>query len=531
MFMAAGGGILSRQNIAFSTNLTDWTISSSRTARPLRAIAYGNSQFRVVGNEGDGATTYSGLSWTSGGLATEFDLLGTTFGNGAFLDVGQQGYLNFGQLPIGQPSGTTNDLQGVVFANGRFVAVGAGGTIITSTDGVNWSNRVSGIGTLLRAVTFGDGVFVAVGEGGRILTSADAVTWNVRSSGPIDTLHDLAEGDGRLLAVGEAGAVFGSTNGTDWAGTYMPTAIALSRVCFGRGIFVALSSSEGVICTSADGANWKNVSFGSQTNLNGIVCGSNRFVVVGQSYDSQSGSYFGVGLSSTNGETWIPADVGTNWGLNAVAYGNDVFVAVGEQSGSEGRLILSSMDAVSWIVRYHSAAPILRALVYGNSRFVAAGEGRILTSADGASWQEADTGTSDLVLSLAYGNGLFLASGYGTPLSSPDGIHWTPQASPVLSYPAGSVTFARETFFLVGAQGAIFQTDPIVTLALNFGTMPQLSLFGPTGRWHDVQATENPGIMDSWQTAGSIFLTNSPQLWTDTRLPHTRQFYRSMLIP
>jgi len=51
------------------------------------------------------------------------------------------------------------------------VAVGDGGTILTSPDGVSWTERDSGTSNWLWGVTYGNGTFVAVGDYGTILTS------------------------------------------------------------------------------------------------------------------------------------------------------------------------------------------------------------------------------------------------------------------------------------------------------------------------------------------------------------------------
>jgi hypothetical protein len=70
-------------------------------------------------------------------------------------------------------TGTSNQLFGVAYGNGTFVAVGGfffANIILTSPDGVNWTERTSRSKTL-NSVTYGKGLFVAVGNGGTILTS------------------------------------------------------------------------------------------------------------------------------------------------------------------------------------------------------------------------------------------------------------------------------------------------------------------------------------------------------------------------
>jgi hypothetical protein len=51
----------------------------------------------------------------------------------------------------------------VTYGNGTFVAVGTGGTILTSPDGVNWTERTSGTRNQLNGVTYGNGTFARTG--------------------------------------------------------------------------------------------------------------------------------------------------------------------------------------------------------------------------------------------------------------------------------------------------------------------------------------------------------------------------------
>ena len=53
-----------------------------------------------------------------------------------------------------QISGTSNNLENVIFENGSFLAVGYSGTILTSPDGITWTERDSGKSNYLSGVTF-----------------------------------------------------------------------------------------------------------------------------------------------------------------------------------------------------------------------------------------------------------------------------------------------------------------------------------------------------------------------------------------
>jgi hypothetical protein len=91
--------------------------------------------------------------------------------------------------------------------------VGVNGTIVTSPDGITWTNRASGNNYSLSAIAYGNNLFVAVGPGGAagffkqpsdetILTSPDGLTWTSRTSGIGSDLSSVAYGNNQFVAVG-----------------------------------------------------------------------------------------------------------------------------------------------------------------------------------------------------------------------------------------------------------------------------------------------------------------------------------------
>jgi hypothetical protein len=74
-------------------------------------------------------------------------------------------------------------LYAVTYGNSTFVATGDRAAIITSSDGISWDNRTSGISSGgLWGISYGNSTYVTVGDGGTILTSSDGISWTSRTS-------------------------------------------------------------------------------------------------------------------------------------------------------------------------------------------------------------------------------------------------------------------------------------------------------------------------------------------------------------
>jgi photosystem II stability/assembly factor-like uncharacterized protein len=111
---------------------------------------------------------------------------------------------------------TTNDLKSVavltttdsttLVTTNTVVAVGNNGTVLTSPDGKNWTNKTVN-STNLNAVT-GWSRFVAVGDGGAVFTSPDGTAWSppVTSSGTAASLYGVIGAAGQYNAIGQGGA-------------------------------------------------------------------------------------------------------------------------------------------------------------------------------------------------------------------------------------------------------------------------------------------------------------------------------------
>jgi len=274
-----------------------------------------------------------------------------------------------------RPAPSQNSI-GITYGRGMFVAVGYGGTILTSTTGVVWTNQVSGTDRRLDDVTFANGIFVAVGGGDLnpiILTSPDGIAWTQRSANSAYPLTSVAYGNGTFVAVGVAGTAMTSVDGLSWvAGPGMLS--TRHKIAYGNGTFVAVGYDPGFgspigIEVSTNGVTWSQGGTSSSTELYGVAF-AGGFVAVGSA---------GTILTSPDGGIWTQQHSGTSKSLFGISYGNGSFVAVGN-SGT----ILTSTDGVAWTSRDSPSlgANLLQSISYADGRFVVTG---------GQIWQSADT--------------------------------------------------------------------------------------------------------------------------------------------
>lgn len=189
-FLGVGGGIF------HSTDGQSWTVQAAPTVNTLMAVAHGNGRYVACESTGMVYISPDGMNWTR------------------------------------QPDIMTG-FSDIVFANGQFVATAykivtiitpptsvsyfRRGLIATSADGEKWNLHetpasAGSEGIELRALAFGGGWFVAVGAAGSILISSDGMQWTAVESATRESLASVAYADGRFVAVGSRGTTIVSEN-------------------------------------------------------------------------------------------------------------------------------------------------------------------------------------------------------------------------------------------------------------------------------------------------------------------------------
>lgn len=319
----------------------------------------------------------------------------------------------------------TNNLRAVGCSASQCVAVGDNQTIVTSTDGVNWTAHIqpeipnpssfSGpatLGYVLTGVAASPSRWVAVGwsnDGaipepnfyGIALTSFDGITWT-----PVT--NSVINNDAQYNVI--------------WSGTQFAT-VAYEQVV--KEPLVA--PIGGTVYSSPDGLKWTSATAPETSvtagSLSGIAWSGKQYVVVG---------YNNALASSPDGVTWTArTSPETNAYYKAVAWSGTLFVAVG--SAGSSAVIDTSPDGVTWTSVNGSGISGLESIAWSGKDFVAVGSGGIYSSLDGTRWthQAAPIGAGLALHGVAFGRSEFLAVGdAGTILTSLDGVIWTKQSGP-----------------------------------------------------------------------------------------------------
>jgi hypothetical protein len=461
-------------------------------------IAFGNGLF--VGVAGAMiVTSPDGTNWISRPLSDGARLRGIDFANGLFVAVGNVLMTSSdGTNWAIQTISRTNTLNEVAFGAGTFVVVGTGGTILTSSDGLAWTDRSTAVSPslYLTGITFGNGLFVGCANTSpsfSVITSRDGISWSAapgkawypqcvaygngtfvvggsvsatsRTGGGWTELNTSFRGlcfaNGEFIGVDDGGVIRKSTNGTQWVNVTSYSAANyrdLYSVSFGNGTYI-VGGVAGLLRSSSDGTEWVTHSQ-SMTDLGalyGVTYAAGQFVVVGYGNESVSPAI------SWNGSSWNVLRTSSSFTFRDIIYVQGRYLILSDFS------IVASSDGLTWISISTGSSTENTALTFGNDTFVLVGKGgSISTSTNALEWNQRASGRTDNLYDVTYGNGRFVAVGDGIILSSEDLVNWVSRTT---SGNLRAVTYRDGVFVAAGLAGLIRTS----TNALDWTTRPPMT--------------------------------------------------------
>ena len=293
--MCNNGSVWNRMTI--EQGLNDWIQAVLPSSNAWHCIGYGNGTFVALTSTADiAAISTDGVTWTQYAL------------------------------PINMSTFQSNS---ITYGNNMFVAVAGKNQIITSDNGINWTQRIlptipSSISATWSDVAYGNGKFVAISQSNIAAISTDAINWTEISL-PLAG-REVVYGNDRFVIL-SGSTCMTSTDGISWTigTTPLTNNNTTQSLTYGNGIFMALAGSSEV-AISQNGLAWDAIAIPSGV-WRSIVYGNGLFLIL-PAAPLISSSAFGI-FSGDNGKTWSKSSIIVSNDIwESSAYGNGMFVGL-----------------------------------------------------------------------------------------------------------------------------------------------------------------------------------------------------------
>jgi hypothetical protein len=241
------------------------------------------------------------------------------------------------------------------------------GDVLSSSDGVNWSQRISGQAfNFVFAISDRFVLVVHQADAAKNATywSSDGVTWNSVTLPSSFFAYGAASNGSRLVAVSNSSTSTRYTsNGETWTTGTLP--VACNRISYAAGMFWAFNSSAAStdICTSPDGVTWTLRDGGaSRSYLSAASAASSNLVLLVNDGGLRQATLsagtasanLAVSASASGGNPvsyqWQRSvDAGTNWNAiaNATSAALNLTGLVQSDNGTRYRALASANGATS----------------------------------------------------------------------------------------------------------------------------------------------------------------------------------------
>lgn len=513
--------VLDTTTVQFSTDHgKSWTkqVTSGFGFDGADEVVYGNGRYMAV----DRSSIYSstdGVNWTGvfhTGSFTDIFTVAWSQTLNKYVAGGEDGYIVFSDngndWSVLSTSPTLNDIGEIVWLNDRFFALDSQGAIYTSVDGLVWTMATTPDGTgKLSSVTWNgksgvDALYLAVGWS-TVLTSTDGTNWSETTTPPKGSNDKVTWGGGSVnlfIIIGWSNQLYTSPDGETWTMRFMPEESIYAQqnlydIVWNGSVFTVVGQN-GTILISNDGIAWDIVASGS--DLNTVIYDGSRFIV---------GGHNGRMLTSTNSTIWQYSYMGDDsYYIYGIASNGSDYVAVGQQYS------LYSSDLSNWNAYWEGGTSVDTAVIYDGNQYIRTGEYGIMTwdgvtTFDGLpdpKWEWSYL-NSKLYNDLYWDGTNFVAVGnngmISTSTDAADGS-WTDQNSTVSQH-LKAVTKSDTRYVVVGAAGTILisDNDGVTWVAQTSGINVTLNEVTWTG-------AQFVAVGDS----GHILTSDDGETWIDT---------------
>jgi len=493
----AAGNESSRCTSACATTVDTWTPRVQGSIMNVKTVAYSGSLYIAGGDESEALISEDGITWTKKpskkftdiiwagtqfvGLeepwnkirtstdgvnwaesgSASYELSSIAWSGSKYVAVGENGTIKTSSDLVTWSSpdaGTTVWLHDVIWGDGQFIAVGDH-TVLTSPDGITWTERCNCVGANFGSVAWSGSLYVAAnysGTSNESYTSPDGITWTQNINQHLDL---VAWSDSLNLFAGISGYdSYTSPDGLTWtqAGHIPATSWLIESLTWDGTQFI-VTSEPGYIATSVDAQEWTIRSIAS--DLKNVIWTGSEFIAAGSN---------GVIMRSPDGINWAYEELLWLDAYNSLSNGGFLLdIAKGSGNdlvvGSQSMIFHSPDGSNPWSFEWLGATTAANGVAWSGSEFVCVDSGGTSwVSADGTSWSWYNTGTGSVLYDVIWDGARYVAVGSGTVRTSPDGITWTSQTAGVTG-DLRSVAESGSQYVAVGTSGAVLSSPDAVT--------------------------------------------------------------------
>jgi hypothetical protein len=350
-------------SIATSPDGVNWTFRTIPSTTSLINITYQNGIFVAIGQLSQRAFySYDGVTWFNG-VGFGGQGYGITYGKDKFVackidNAGNRIVISYDGINwqgVATPSTMDLPFTSVTYGNGIYVAVAestSSASIAISYDGLTWNNvtRPSGGTITTYNVCYGKGLFVLTCTSGKMMTSPDGVNWTQRDTPLTGLIWKCIYAEGVFIAAGcfstTQNKFIYSIDGITWEEANTPAFNDWSGFAYGNGMLLCLSfngtNSSALVAKSGELNNFitqnDNITHGKQTFTDDVVLSQNNSLGIGTSTPISS-------LVVTSGNT----SLGDNSDSGERLQVTGTMKVTGNTAFTAGNISIGTSTATDWV--------------------------------------------------------------------------------------------------------------------------------------------------------------------------------------